>query len=64
MEYQLATKFYSTTELFEGVRALLIDKDRKPNWQYKSVNDIPAEVVQSYFTQTPEGATEWNINKL
>ncbi len=33
----------------EGVRALLIDKDGAPQWQYPSVAKVPAELVEEHF---------------
>ncbi|MFY0667436.1 MAG: enoyl-CoA hydratase/isomerase family protein [Alteromonas stellipolaris] len=36
-------------EFQEGVRALLIEKDLSPNWKYKKVEDVPEEVVASFF---------------
>ncbi len=33
----------------EGVRALLVDKDGKPNWQFKSVTDVSHEWVEQHF---------------
>lgn len=38
MEFKIATGFMEHTEFFEGVRALLVEKDRKPNWSFKSVH--------------------------
>lgn len=43
METDLAISMFETREIYEGVRALLIDKDLKPNWKYKSVQDVPTE---------------------
>jgi enoyl-CoA hydratase/carnithine racemase len=37
-------------EFEEGVRALLIDKDRTPNWSFKNINDVPLEVIESHFS--------------
>lgn len=37
-------------ELSEGVRALLIDKDKNPRWTYENINDIPAELLTWFFT--------------
>ncbi len=37
-------------ELSEGVRALLIDKDKNPRWTYENIKDIPAELLTWFFT--------------
>ena len=34
----------------EGVRALLIDKDRQPQWRFKDVNSVPTAVLEQIFT--------------
>ena len=44
-------------EFAEGVRALLVDKDRQPKWQYDSVHDVPDAVLETFF-QEAEGAPE------
>mmetsp|Transcript_16925 Transcript_16925/g.26053 ORF Transcript_16925/g.26053 Transcript_16925/m.26053 type:complete len:313 (+) Transcript_16925:205-1143(+) len=41
MEYNISQGFMHHTEFFEGVRALLVDKDRSPNWKYKKVSEVP-----------------------
>ncbi|MBC3764612.1 enoyl-CoA hydratase/isomerase family protein [Neptunicella marina] len=50
MELIMSCRCASTGEFQEGVRALLIDKDQNPNWQYASVADVPAELVEHCFT--------------
>ena len=37
------------TEFFEGVRALLIDKDKNPKWKYSSVNEVKQEDIDFFF---------------
>tara|TARA_R110002126_G_scaffold38317_2_gene114416 strand:- start:10875 stop:12017 length:1143 start_codon:yes stop_codon:yes gene_type:complete len=37
-------------EFQEGVRALLIDKDLTPKWQYPSVAEVPAKVIELLFS--------------
>lgn len=34
----------------EGVRALLIDKDRAPHWVYKKREEVPVSVIQAHFS--------------
>ena len=36
-------------EFPEGVRALLVDKDRNPDWTYKSVEEVEASFVNKFF---------------
>ena len=57
-EIQLATNIVRHPEFAEGVRALLIDKDRQPSWQYRSSTEIPDEVLDSFFT------APWEENPL
>lgn len=49
MEYKIADGFAHHTEFFEGVRALLIDKDKNPKWKHKSVLDVKKEDVDFFF---------------
>jgi len=37
-------------EFAEGVRALLVDKDRSPAWTYPDLASVPADVVDTFFT--------------
>ncbi|MAA93211.1 MAG: enoyl-CoA hydratase [Rheinheimera sp.] len=37
-------------EFQEGVRALLIDKDLTPDWKYKQVDEVPADVIELLFS--------------
>ena len=37
MEYKISQGFMRHTEFFEGVRALLIDKDKSPKWKHASI---------------------------
>jgi enoyl-CoA hydratase/carnithine racemase len=48
-ELVLATNIMRYPEFAEGVRALLIDKDRNPAWRYKSTREVPADVLDSFF---------------
>lgn len=49
MELNLAVKCGCFGEFHEGVRALLIDKDNSPKWQYSSVDKIDREVLDWFF---------------
>ncbi|CAH1398093.1 unnamed protein product [Nezara viridula] len=58
MEYRLchrALEANFSNDFYEGVRALLIDKDRNPKWNPAELKDIPSSMVDQYFTQLPPG---------
>jgi enoyl-CoA hydratase len=40
----------SQTEVAEGIRALVIDKDNAPNWQPSRIEDVTPEMVQPFFS--------------
>ena len=46
-EHDLGMRFLSDGEWCEGVRALLIDKDKKPQWRFQSVDDVTFDWIQS-----------------
>ena len=57
-EIQLVTNIVRHPEFAEGVRALLIDKDRNPAWQYQASRDIPDAELDAFFT------APWDENPL
>jgi enoyl-CoA hydratase/carnithine racemase len=42
-------------DFVEGVRALLIDKDRNPKWQFADVASVPEDVLERLLTSPWEG---------
>ena len=48
-ELVLATNIVRYPEFAEGVRALLIDKDKKPKWQYAHFSHVTATLMESFF---------------
>ena len=49
-ELNLSLRCCQYPELSEGVRALLVDKDKTPRWAYENIKDIPAELLTWFFT--------------
>ena len=49
MEYRMVQKCLIIGDFFEGVRAMLVDKDRKPNWSPSSINDVDESRVDDFF---------------
>jgi enoyl-CoA hydratase/carnithine racemase len=48
-ELLLATKIVRHTEFAEGVRALLVDKDQNPQWQFKNLTDVTEDTLAKFF---------------
>ncbi len=53
-DYRLACRFLAEHDFAEGVRALLIDKDKDPKWQPASIDDLDEATIATYF-QEPAG---------
>ncbi|XP_050426177.1 3-hydroxyisobutyryl-CoA hydrolase, mitochondrial [Adelges cooleyi] len=57
MEHRLAYRCMEakySTDFYEGVRALLIDKDKSPKWSPASLKEIKDEIVSKYFEPLPK----------
>lgn len=54
-EYHVSVAATAHRDFAEGVRALLIDKDRKPRWQFATVQAVPDEIVADHFTPRYSG---------
>lgn len=42
------------SDFMEGVRALLVDKDNKPQWNPSTMSDVPDSLVDKYFSSLGE----------
>jgi enoyl-CoA hydratase/carnithine racemase len=49
-EILLGTNIVRHTEFAEGVRALLVDKDKNPQWSYKKISEVKDAAVLPFFT--------------
>ena len=48
-EFRMACAFLAGHDFFQGIRAAVIDKDRKPRWDPARLEDVSAEDIDSYF---------------
>jgi len=55
VEYRLCVRLFEDGEFPEGVRALIVDKDRQPKWSPARLTDVGAELVASYLAPLPAG---------
>ena len=54
MEYRMSQACMAGTEFFEGIRAVLVDKDHVPRWQPASLAEITPELIDRHFAATGE----------
>jgi enoyl-CoA hydratase len=55
LEYRLVHRFMAGHDFREGVRALLIDKDRRPRWCPDNLGDVSDAMVDGYFAPLSGG---------
>ncbi len=56
VDYRLACRFLDAHDFYEGVRAVLIDKDGHPQWQPAAISDVTENMVDDCFV--PMGPDE------
>lgn len=53
MEFRLANRFCEDKDFYEGVRAVLIDRDNVPKWDPPTLEAVTEEKVAHYFSSLP-----------
>ncbi len=53
VEYRLTVRLLEHGEFLEGVRALLVDKDRAPKWNPPRLADVTDEMVAQFLSPLP-----------
>ncbi|MFZ4077184.1 MAG: enoyl-CoA hydratase/isomerase family protein [Legionellaceae bacterium] len=53
LEFGVAFHCLQHHDFYEGVRALLIDKDNTPRWEPATIEDVSDEMVARFFEQSP-----------
>lgn len=54
-EYRFVSRAMESCDILEGIRAALIDRDRKPAWKHASIADIPQELIDLLKDDAPGG---------
>jgi enoyl-CoA hydratase len=49
MELQITAKMLKGHDFYEGVRAVLVDKDRMPHWQPASLDEVDVKEIDRFF---------------
>lgn len=54
-DYRVSTTFLEGTELVEGIRAQVIDKDRAPRWSPPTLGEVKRSTIETYFAHRGAG---------
>jgi enoyl-CoA hydratase len=54
LEYRLTQHVMAAHDFYEGVRAMLIDKDQKPRWRPATLAEVESDMVDGYFRSIGE----------
>jgi enoyl-CoA hydratase len=54
LEYRMTQHCMAAHDFFEGIRALLVDKDQQPRWQHRRLAEVSETEVASYFAELGE----------
>ena len=49
MEYRISSRIIAGHDLYEGIRAQVIDKDRDPHWLPSDLAGVSEEAIAAYF---------------
>ena len=52
-EYRIACAFLATPDYVEGIRAVVVDKDRRPRWAPAEHGSLTAQDVERFFAPRP-----------
>jgi enoyl-CoA hydratase len=55
VEFRLCVRLFEDGEFPEGVRALIVDRDRRPQWSPPRLGDIGADLIAAYLAPLPPG---------
>ncbi len=59
MEFRMACRILEGHDFYEGVRAVIVDKDNAPRWQPPTLADVSDDAIAGYFA--PLGDKELNL---
>ena len=45
----ITRNFLRHTDMYEGIRAVIIDKDKSPVWSFPDLKSVPDSYVKEYF---------------
>ena len=63
MEYRMSQACMRGHDFYEGVRAVLVDKDNSPHWNPPTLQEVTEDIVGQHFAPLPAGEG-WRVPPL
>ena len=61
-EFRIVSRVIHVHDFYEGVRAVIVDKDNAPRWRPPALSEVPDAEIARHFAPLPGG--EWTMPKL
>ena len=58
-EFRIVSRIARGHDFYEGVRAVIIDKDNRPLWDPAGVESVEPACIEAYFAPLPEGELDF-----
>ncbi len=55
LEWRMCNHVLGGHDFYEGVRAVIVDKDHAPRWQPATLEEVSDAYIESYFAALPDG---------
>jgi enoyl-CoA hydratase len=52
-EFRIVSRIVRGIDFYEGVRAVIIDKDNAPRWRPATLSEVSADAVERHFAPLP-----------
>jgi enoyl-CoA hydratase len=59
-EYRFVSRVLEHGDFVEGIRAIVIDKDRNPTWRYGDIDAVPAELIALMRSEAEGGDPDFS----
>jgi enoyl-CoA hydratase len=53
-EFRIVSRVVRGPDFYEGIRAVIVDKDQTPRWQPSSLREVSPQEVARYFEALPD----------
>ena len=54
LEFRIIQHLLAESDFYEGVRAVLVDKDKRPRWRFSSLEEVSEAEVDRHFASLGE----------